>query len=101
MEVDDKGDEEKEEEEENPPVVELTDEEKMVCFRPPTITDLTNHMLSTSFSQFTIPTQDEGFDEIRFEWQGEQKSHKYLRNWVLEKKIMPRIEDLQPTAWFK
>merc|ERR1712060_935922 len=96
MEVDNKDGEEKEEEEEKPPVVELTEEEKKVCFRPPILNDLTNHVLSAAFSQFTIPTKAEGFDEIRFEWQGEQKSNDYLKKWVLDKKSHPESRICSP-----
>merc|ERR1711920_779878 len=89
-------------EEEGPPKVELTEEEEKMWFRPqPGAPDLTSTVLSQSFAYFTIPGKDEGFDDIRFEWQGEGTSKEYLRKWVLEKKLTSRIEDLQPSQWFK
>merc|ERR1712113_452677 len=75
-------------EEEGPPKVELTEEEEKMWFRPqPGAPDLTSTVLSQSFAYFTIPEKDEGFDDIRYEWQNEDTSKEYLRKWVLEKKL--------------
>jgi len=88
--------------EEGPPKVELTEEEEKMWFRPqPGAPDLTSTVLSQSFAYFTIPEKDEGFDAIRYEWQNEETSKEYLRKWVLEKKLTSRMEDLQPSQWFK
>merc|ERR1712039_317239 len=48
-----------------------------------------------------VPEQSEGFDEMRYEWQGATESTDYLRKWVLDKKLNSRIEDLTPGDWFK
>merc|ERR1712190_494196 len=72
---------EEEEEETEPPVVELTEEEKKQWFRKPAVgatSDLTSVVLSQSFGKFTIPDQDEGFDDLRFEWQNAAESKEYL-----------------------
>jgi len=72
-------------------------------FRPKTATgtaDLTNLVLSQSFGSFTIPEKNEGFDELRFEWQNAEQSKDYLRKWVLDRKLTSRIEELQPSQWF-
>jgi len=83
------------------PQVELTEEEKKQNFRPPVMTDITPHLLNSTFAQFCIPEKDEGFDEVRYEWQNEEKSKAYLKNWVLEKKITSRVEDLTPSESFQ
>lgn len=63
--------------------------------------DLTEHVLTASFAQFTIPEQDEGFDQIIYDWDDQAKSTDYLRKWVLKTKITSRINDLQPSEWFR
>mmetsp|Transcript_12280 Transcript_12280/g.30968 ORF Transcript_12280/g.30968 Transcript_12280/m.30968 type:complete len:908 (-) Transcript_12280:116-2839(-) len=100
---DEKDDEmEEEEEETEPPSVELTDEEKKMWMQPTSgSSDLTSAVLSQSFGKFTIPEQAEGFDELRFEWQGQDQSKDYLRQWVKERKRSSRIDDLQPGQWFQ
>jgi hypothetical protein len=91
----------KEEEEAEPPVVELTDEEKAVSFLPSQSTDLTPQVLASSFAKFTTPEKDEGFDDIKYEWEDAKKSAEYLKTWVLNKKLTTRIEDLKPGQFFK
>jgi len=104
-EEDEKKDEEMEEEEEEetePPTVELTDEEKKQWFRPAgATTDLTTVVMGQSFTEFTIPNKDEGFDAVRYEWQKEKASNDYLKKWVSGKKVTARIEELQPGQWFQ
>eukprot|EP00449_Zooxanthella_nutricula_P026642 CAMPEP_0198529256 /NCGR_PEP_ID=MMETSP1462-20131121/25646_1 /TAXON_ID=1333877 /ORGANISM="Brandtodinium nutriculum, Strain RCC3387" /LENGTH=808 /DNA_ID=CAMNT_0044259097 /DNA_START=1 /DNA_END=2423 /DNA_ORIENTATION=+ len=98
--------EEKEEEEaeeqmdEDPPKVTLTAEEKKLVFRKIAVPDLTSYALSTSFTKFTIPDKDEGFDEVRCDWAPAAKCKEYLKQWVQDKKTTTRIEDLQPGEWF-
>eukprot|EP00933_Yihiella_yeosuensis_P025995 TRINITY_DN2017_c0_g1_i1.p1 TRINITY_DN2017_c0_g1~~TRINITY_DN2017_c0_g1_i1.p1 ORF type:complete len:831 (-),score=286.51 TRINITY_DN2017_c0_g1_i1:267-2759(-) len=94
-EVDDLGDE--------PPKVELTDEEKQVCFRPKSLQggDVAPAVLAKAFADFTLPEKSEGFDEIRFEWADEAGSKEHLRKFVLTNKQTSRIEDLQPSQTFK
>lgn len=81
--------------------VELTEEEKKLWFRKKDSTDLTSKDLSNFYNNFTLPTKDEGFDAVKFVWANESKSQEYLRQWVLEKKMTQRVEDLMPSEWFK
>jgi len=92
---------EEEDEETEPPKVELTDEEKAKFFRKPAISDLTSKTLNDAFASFSIPEKAEGFDDVRFEWQKAAKSQEYLRNWVVERKRTTRMDNLQPSAWFR
>merc|ERR1712178_404426 len=57
--------------------------------------------LSVSFTKFTLPSKDEGFDEIKYEWSKSAKCEEYLKAWTLSKKQTTRIEDLKPSAWFQ
>jgi len=88
-------------EEEQPPKVELTAEEKAMVFRKLATPDLTLYTLNTSFTQFSIPTKEEGFDEVRFEWSKDAKAAEYLKKWILNLKQSNRVEDLVPSAWFQ
>jgi len=101
---DEEKEEEKEEEEEPDepmPEVELTEEEKKQWFPPPPTSDLTAQVLNQSFGKFTIPEKSEGFDDVRFEWQQKDGAVEYLRTWVLDRKKTAKIEDLEPSQWFK
>jgi len=92
--------EEEQEDTEEPPKVELDDEEKKLWYRKTAVPDVSSYVLSTSFSKFTLPEKDEGFDEIKYEWTKEAKVADYLKNWILDRKISLKIEDLKPSAWF-
>jgi len=81
--------------------VSLTEEEKKLTFRKKDAPDLSPKDIALSFSKFTLPAADEGFDEVAFPWQDEEKCKEYLRDWVLAKKLTERVEDLQPSEWFK
>merc|ERR1712125_284871 len=63
--------------------------------------DLSFKDLSASFASFTLPTKEEGFDEIRYVWQKDEACAEYLKQWILEQKLTQRVEDLEPGAWFK
>jgi len=91
---------EEEEEDEEPPKVELTAEEKKVFFRKQDTKDLTPLVMSASFTKFTIPAKDEGFDDIKYEWTKGAKCEEYLKKWILDRKLSMRVEDLQPSTWF-
>mmetsp|Transcript_109157 Transcript_109157/g.204746 ORF Transcript_109157/g.204746 Transcript_109157/m.204746 type:complete len:858 (-) Transcript_109157:335-2908(-) len=86
-----------EEKEEDPPIVELTDEDKKQFFLKKGVPDLAPAVLSTAFSKFATPEADEGFDEIRYEWQPAEKAKDYLKTWVQERKLTQRIDNLQPS----
>merc|ERR1711879_440066 len=57
-------------------------------------------MGSHAFGDFSIPKKAEGFDAINFHWSDEKKSTEYLSKWVLNQKIISRIDDLKPGEWF-
>eukprot|EP00419_Tripos_fusus_P022968 CAMPEP_0172718730 /NCGR_PEP_ID=MMETSP1074-20121228/75096_1 /TAXON_ID=2916 /ORGANISM="Ceratium fusus, Strain PA161109" /LENGTH=937 /DNA_ID=CAMNT_0013543999 /DNA_START=51 /DNA_END=2861 /DNA_ORIENTATION=- len=101
-ELKDSGDEEDEtmKDQEEPPKVELTEEEKSRPFRKTPLPDLGAYILSTSFTKFSIPQQEEGFDEVRFDWSKGNDCQEYLKQWVRNRKLTTRIEDLQPSDWF-
>lgn len=81
--------------------VELSEEEKRVWFRKPLVEDLGKKELGQSFANFSLPSADEGFDEVRFAWQPEEACMEYLKAWIAERKLTQRVEDLQPGAWFR
>merc|ERR1740121_1528743 len=83
-----------------PPKVTLTDEEKKLFFRKPKNPDLTPMLLSTSFANFTIPDKEEGFAEVKYEWYKTAKASSFLKEWISNKKLTVRVEDLQPGEWF-
>merc|ERR1712217_860083 len=86
---------------EDPPKVELTPEEKALCFVKVTTPDLTPTTLNTSFGSFSVPDKAEGFDEIKFNWSAAAKSKEFLKSYILDKKATTRVEDITPSAWFK
>eukprot|EP00930_Biecheleria_cincta_P069924 TRINITY_DN575_c0_g1_i1.p1 TRINITY_DN575_c0_g1~~TRINITY_DN575_c0_g1_i1.p1 ORF type:complete len:897 (-),score=279.03 TRINITY_DN575_c0_g1_i1:219-2840(-) len=100
-----KEDEEKKEEdvkmdepEESP---ELTEEEKKLWYRKQALPDIAEGALAKSYASFTLPTKDEGFDDISFAWQSEQDCATLIKSWILEKKLTQRAEDLTLGAEFK
>merc|ERR1712129_306383 len=65
------------------------------------VRDLAAFALSTSFTKFCLPEKAEGFDEIKYEWaKTGSKCKDHLTQWVLERKLTERMEDLQPSEWF-
>merc|ERR1719188_1857793 len=89
-----------EEPEEDPPKAELTDEEKKLWFFKKPLPDLTLAELSKNFTKFSMPEKDEGFDEVKTEWAKGSKAEEYIKNWILERKLTTRIEDIKPSDWF-
>eukprot|EP00931_Biecheleriopsis_adriatica_P023800 TRINITY_DN1495_c0_g2_i1.p1 TRINITY_DN1495_c0_g2~~TRINITY_DN1495_c0_g2_i1.p1 ORF type:complete len:936 (-),score=282.25 TRINITY_DN1495_c0_g2_i1:58-2499(-) len=89
--------------EETPPKVELTEEERENWSKKPpgSTPDLTQLALSTAFSKFTLPEKSEGFDEVEFAWQPRAKAEQYMQSWIKERKVTIRIDDLQPSDWFR
>merc|ERR1712187_28541 len=87
--------------ESEPPKAELTAEDKKQKFVVPTgQKDLTDAVMNQTFGFFAIPDKDEGFDEIKYEWDDEGKSKAYLKKWITNRKICGRIEDLVPGDGF-
>jgi len=91
--------EEEPEVDEEPPKVELTAEEKQLKFIKSSVRDMTFKGFGTSFTKFTIPDKAEGFDDFRYEWSKAGKAEEYLKQWILEKKVTTRVEELSPSAW--
>eukprot|EP00930_Biecheleria_cincta_P097596 TRINITY_DN892_c0_g2_i1.p1 TRINITY_DN892_c0_g2~~TRINITY_DN892_c0_g2_i1.p1 ORF type:complete len:869 (-),score=256.49 TRINITY_DN892_c0_g2_i1:48-2276(-) len=80
---------------------ELTEEEKKLSYRKTPLPDISEQILAKSYANFALPTKEEGFDAISYEWQSEQDVTTLLKSWVLEKKLTQRAEDLTPGADFK
>mmetsp|Transcript_107201 Transcript_107201/g.169256 ORF Transcript_107201/g.169256 Transcript_107201/m.169256 type:complete len:972 (+) Transcript_107201:60-2975(+) len=93
--------EEEEAKEEEAVVVELTDEEKKLWYRKSATPDLSQEHLGKFYASFTLPTTDEGFDDVSYVWQPKDKVETYLREWLLEQKRTQRAEHLEPSEWFK
>merc|ERR1712187_571728 len=81
--------------------VELTEEEKQNWFPKREVEDLNRKELAKQYANFTIPSKEEGFDEIRFAWQPAEKAEEHLKAWISDKKLTMKVDDLQPGAWFK
>jgi len=94
-------DEKMEVDDEKPPVATLTAAEKQVRFRKQAASDLSATVISTSFNKFCLPDDTEGFDEVRYTWSSPDLCEQYLKDWVLERKLTTRIEDLNPSDWFR
>jgi len=92
---------ESEEDAEDPPSVELTDEEKAMTFFPSSHPDLTPAVFTASYAKFSTPGEDEGFDDIHYEWEDAKKSIAYLQSWVQNKKLTTRVDDLKPGQYFR
>eukprot|EP00927_Polykrikos_kofoidii_P041705 TRINITY_DN3554_c0_g1_i1.p1 TRINITY_DN3554_c0_g1~~TRINITY_DN3554_c0_g1_i1.p1 ORF type:complete len:1021 (+),score=227.83 TRINITY_DN3554_c0_g1_i1:220-3063(+) len=80
--------------------VTLDDEEKALVHRKSPTSDIASSLLKHCFASFSLPTEEEGFDEIRYAWQDSETCAKELKSWILEQKKTQRIEDLQPSDWF-
>eukprot|EP00929_Paragymnodinium_shiwhaense_P096429 TRINITY_DN5800_c3_g1_i1.p1 TRINITY_DN5800_c3_g1~~TRINITY_DN5800_c3_g1_i1.p1 ORF type:complete len:1069 (+),score=364.52 TRINITY_DN5800_c3_g1_i1:57-3209(+) len=81
--------------------VELTEEEKALWHRKTSVPDMTKSALSKNFASFSLPAVEEGFDEVRYVWQDAAASSAAFKDWLMEQKRTQRIDDLQPSAWFK
>merc|ERR1719356_1625983 len=90
-----------EEEKEEEIVVELTEEEKQLTFRKKATPDLQQKVLALAYAKFTLPEASEGFDDIQYAWHPEAECKEYMKKWVLERKLTQRVEELQPSEWFK
>lgn len=88
--------------EEEPPKAELTPEEKKMAFRKLPQPDIVQHLLNTSFTKFSLPDVEEGFDDIQYEWSAKgTAATQVLQKWIMERKLTSRVEDLKPSEWFK
>merc|ERR1712224_928946 len=75
--------------------------EKALKFRKSTVKDMTEKDLSSCFATFCLPEKEEGFDDIKYEWDSSSKSADYLKAWILERKNTQRVDDLKPSSWFR
>merc|ERR1740129_2210810 len=80
------------------PPVELTEEEKKLWFRKMDLSDLA---MASSFANFSMPTKEDGFDSITYAWASEAGTATFLKDWVLQKKLTSRVEDIKPGDGFK
>merc|ERR1712217_575143 len=102
--VEEKMEEVKEEEPEEEIVAEevsLTDEDRQVRFIKKLTPDIQPAEVSAAFAKFSLPDSDEGFDQIVYMWQLEDKCRSEMKEWQLNKKITERVQDLKPGEWFK
>merc|ERR1712217_757508 len=81
--------------------VSLTEEDRQVRFLKRDTPDIQAADVSSSFAKFSLPDSDEGFDQIIYAWQPEDKCKDEMKQWQLNKKMTERVEDLQPGEWFK
>lgn len=84
--------------------VALSEDEQQAWFRkdmPYQAPDLTQSVLQSYLMTFTLPEDDEGFDEVKFEWQARAAAEEYMKTWVKEQKMKTRVENLQPSDWFR
>jgi len=67
----------------------------------PKVAELPLQHLMNSYQKFVLPTKDEGFDAIEYEWLPEKDALDYIQDWTHRKKITSFIEGLLPGQWFK
>jgi len=80
--------------------VSLTAEEKAIKFAAHAVADLTPSALALAFTKFSFPADDE-FDTVKYSWAKDKEAAEYLKNWILSKKLVTRVEDISPSASFK
>lgn len=81
--------------------VELTEEEAKLWYRKLSTVDINERLLSKAYTDFSLPSCEDGFDDVAFEWQPANECSQLLQSWILNRKLTQRVEDLQPGAWFK
>merc|ERR1712039_395595 len=81
--------------------VSLTEEDRQVRFIKRDTPDIQPAEVSSSFAKFSLPDNEEGFDQIVYVWHAEDKSRDEMKQWQLNKKMTERVEDLKPGEWFK
>jgi len=88
-------------EEEPPKAAALTAEEKATKFFKDSLPDLTPYVLNTTFTKFTLPEAEEGFDSVKYSWNKDKEAATYMQEWVSAKKQTTRVEDISAGADFK
>eukprot|EP00929_Paragymnodinium_shiwhaense_P082362 TRINITY_DN4338_c0_g2_i3.p1 TRINITY_DN4338_c0_g2~~TRINITY_DN4338_c0_g2_i3.p1 ORF type:complete len:813 (-),score=308.61 TRINITY_DN4338_c0_g2_i3:331-2769(-) len=87
--------------EEPAPVAELTEEEQKQWHMTSAVPDVAAKSFSKTYAKFSLPAKEEGFDELRFDWQPEAKCAEVLKKYILDHKLTQRAEEVKPSAWFK
>merc|ERR1712039_931722 len=84
------------------PTVELTAQEKQDLFvNNDEVKDMTVANVTASYRRFSIPQDDEGFDNIEFLWKAKTDAEEYMSRWILNRRMQVRIDDIQPSEWFR
>merc|ERR1719305_256793 len=63
--------------------------------------DLLAAALASSYAQFAVPSDEEAFDDVQYLWRKKEDAAKYLKSWICERKITLKMEELEPSEWFK
>merc|ERR1712217_897476 len=83
-----------------PPKYQLTDDDKRIKFRTTSTPDLAENIFNMSFQSFSVPSKEEGFDAIRYEWSKDGDCEAYVKEYVLAKKQTTRVENITPSQFF-
>lgn len=81
--------------------VELTEDEKKLWHRRRATPDITKAEFLPALSNFSLPTEAEGFDSVDYPWQPADRCADLLKEYVLDKKLTERIDSLRPGEWFR
>jgi len=80
--------------------VSLTAEEKNVKYFKHSVSDVTEKILAQSYLKFSLPESGE-FDNVKYTWAKEKVAGDYVKNWILERKLVTPLQDIVPSSWFK
>lgn len=84
------------------PTAELTDAEQRDWFKKQSATaDVAPFAMNQVVLKASLPDDREGFDEIVYGWRQADEALAHLKQWVQERKVNTRVEDLQPSDWFR
>ncbi|CAE8642448.1 unnamed protein product, partial [Polarella glacialis] len=91
------------EEEEAAPRAELSEEEKGIWFRRSEhIPDVSLFQLNSTLVKFSLPAEiGENLDEVSYAWRPKAAAQEYMTKWVSAKKFDTRVEDIEPSDWFR
>lgn len=81
-------------------VVELTEEEKRQIYRKCETPEMTESAIAKIFAKFTLPKNEEGFDDICYAWQPASETQSHLKTWIYDNKMKLRVDDLKPGESF-
>jgi len=65
------------------------------------LSDVSPFALSQIVLKGSLPDLSEGFDDVVYAWQPYEEAKTHMRRWSLERKIGVRVEDIQPSDWFR